>query len=142
MISYSDPPVKVQFSDSQADMTPDGGVELWLRVAARSGAFRDLPVGIDRRQGWTDGQMILSLCLLNILGWDCADDLDRMEADRGLCRLVRRHEAEILGVSRRSLERRHRKGRHRTFPSPRSLLDWLHGHEDEAAGRARPEGEA
>ncbi len=72
----------------------------------------------------------------------CADDLDRMEADEGLCRLVSRHEARILGVSRRSLRGRHRKGRQRTFPSSRSLLDWLHGHEDEAAGRARAKGEA
>ncbi len=60
-----------------------------------------------------------------------------MEADEGLCRLVSRHEARILGVSRRSLRRRQR-----TFPSPRSLLDWLHGHEDEAAGRVRRKGEA
>ena len=142
MVSYSDPPVKVQFSDSEAGMTPNGGVELWLRAAEQSGAFRDLPAGVSGRQGWTDGQMMLSLCLLNVLGWECADDLDRMEADEGLCRLVSRHEARILGVSRRSLRGRHRKGRQRTFPSSRSLLDWLHGHEDEAAGRARAKGEA
>ena len=88
------------------------------------------------------GRCCSSLCLLNILGWECADDLDRMEADEGLCRLVSRREARILGVSRRSLRRRQRKGRQRTFPSPRSLLDWLHGHEDVAAGRARTKGEA
>ena len=142
MVSYSDPPVKVQFSDFEAGMTPNAGVELWLRAAKQSGALRDLPAGVAGRQGWTDGQMLLSLCLLNILGWECADDLDRMEADEGLCRLVSRHEARILGVSRRSLRRRHRKGRRRTFPSSRSLLDWLHRHEDEAAGRARAKGEA
>ena len=142
MVSYSEPPVKVQFSDSEADMTPNGGVELWLRAAEQSGAFRDLPAGVSGLQGWTDGQMILSLSLLNVLGRECADDLDRMEADEGLCRLVSHHEARILGVSRRSLRRWHRKGRQRTFPSSRSLLDWLHGHEDEAAGRARAKGEA
>ncbi len=141
-VSCSEPPVKVQFSDSEAGMTPNGGVELWLRAAARRGAFRHLPAGVSGRQGWTDGQVMLSLGLLNDLGWECADDLDRMEADEGLCRLVSRHEARILSVSRRSLRRRHRKGRQRTFPSPRSLLDWLHGHEDEAAGRARAKGEA
>ena len=120
MVSYSNPPVKVQFSDSEAGMTPNAGVELWFRAAEQSGVFRDLPAGVAGRQGWTDCQMLLSLCLLNILGWACADDLDRMEADEGLCRLVSRHEARILGVSRRSLRRRQRKGRQRTFPSPRS----------------------
>ncbi len=72
MVSYSDPPVKVQFSDSEAGMTPNGGVELWLRAAEQSGAFRDLPAGVSGRQGWTDGQMMLSLCLLNVLGWGAA----------------------------------------------------------------------
>ena len=136
-MSHSDHPVKVQFSDSEAGMTPNAGVELWLRAAEQRGVFRDLPAGVAGFQGGTDGQMLLSLCLLNILGWECADDLDRMKADEGLCRLVSRHEARILGISRRSLRRRQR-----TFPSPRSLLDWLHGHEDEAAGRARANGEA
>ena len=142
MVSYSDPPVNVQFSDSEAGMTPSADVELWLRSAKQSDVFRNLPAGAAGPQGWTDGQMLLSLCLLNILGWECADDLDRMEADEGLCRLVSRHEARILDVSRRSLRRRQRKGRQRTFPSPRPLLDWLHRHEDEAAGRARTKGEA
>ena len=82
MASYSDPPVKVQFSDSETGMTPNAGVELWLRAAEQSGVFRDLPAGVAGRQGWTDGQMLLSLSLLNILGWECADDLDRMDPTR------------------------------------------------------------
>ena len=82
-------------------MTPYGGVELWLRSATPSGAFRDLPAGIRRERGWTDGQMLLSPCLLNILGYDCVEDVDRLEADECLCRLVGRHEARMLGVSRR-----------------------------------------
>ena len=135
-------PETLRGSDSEAGMTRHGGVELWLRAAEQSGAFRDWSAGVSGRQGWTDGQMMLSLCLLNFQGWECADDPERMEADEGLCRLVSRHEARILGVSRRSRRGRHRKGRKRTFPSPRSLLDWLHGHEDETAGRARAKGEA
>ena len=142
MISNSSPPVKVDFSDSEADRTPYGGVELWLRSATRSGAFRDLPSGIQREQRSTDRQMLLSLCPLNIQGYDCVEDVDRLEAKEGLCRLVGRHETRIQRVSRRKLRRRHRKGRKRTFPSSRSLLDWLHAHHDDAAGRERPEGSA
>ena len=97
MFSSSSPPVKVDFSDSEADMTPYSGVELRLRSATLSGAFHNLPAGIRREQGWTDGQMLLSLCLLNILGHDCVEDVDRLEAVEGLCRLAGRHEARILG---------------------------------------------
>ena len=116
MVSNSSPPVKIDCSDSEADMTPYDGVELWLRSAMPSGAFRDLPAGIRHEQGWMDGQMLLSLWLLYILGYDCAEGVDRLEADEGPCGPVGRDEARILGVLRRNLKRRRRK--ERTFPSP------------------------
>ena len=83
MVSNSSLPVKVDFSDSEADMTPYGGVELWLRSAMPSGAFRDLPAGTCREQRWTHRQMLLSLWLLDILGYDCLEDVDRLEEKRG-----------------------------------------------------------
>ena len=91
-------------------MTPYGGVELLLRSAQRSGSLRVLSAGIRREQVRTDGQMLLSLCLLNILGDDCVEDVDRLDADEGLCRQVGRHEARILRMSRRKLKRRHWEG--------------------------------
>ena len=116
MVSNSSLPVKVDFSDSEADMTPYGGVELWLRSAMPSGAFRDLPAGTCREQRWTHRQMLLSLWLLDILGYDCLEDVDRLEEKEGSCRPVGSPGARKLGVSRRKLKRRRRKGR--TFPSP------------------------
>ncbi len=74
------------------------------------------------------------------VGYERVENVDRLEADECPCRLVGRHEARILGASRRNLKRRHRKGR--TLPSTRSLPDRLHGHHDDAADRKRPEGEA
>ena len=103
MVSNSSPPVKVDCPDSEADMTPYGGMELWLRSAIPSGPFRVLPAGIRREQGWMDGQMLLSLWLLFILGCDCAKDVDRLEADEGPCGPVGRDEVRILGVLRRTL---------------------------------------
>ena len=97
MVSNSSPPVKVDCPDSEADMTPYGGMELWLRSAIPSGPFRVLPAGIRREQGWMDGQMLLSLWLLFILGCDCAKDVDRLEADEGPCGPVGRDEVRILG---------------------------------------------
>ncbi len=114
MISNSTFPVWDHFSDSWADSTPRGGVALRRHAAPQSGGFRDLPPGVVRQQGCTDEQVMLALCLLSILGSECADDLDRMEAVDGLCRLVGRHEARIPGESHRSRKRRHRKGRKRT----------------------------
>ncbi len=86
--------------------------------------------------------MLLSIVLLNVPGFDCAEDLERMEADPGLCGMVRRYEPRIPGVGRKWLARRQRGGRRRTLPSPRALLDWLHGHQDAEAGQERRKGEA
>ena len=136
----------MQFSDSEAGMTANGGVELRHLAAMQSGAFGDLPAGVAGRHGWTDGQIMLPLCQLDILGWKCADDLDRMKADEALCLLLSRHEARMPGVSRRSLHRSlgrgHRNGQHRMLHAPRSLLDRPHGNEDEDAAQSRAKGEA
>ena len=118
--------------------TAYGGAGLWLEALWRSGALRALPRGVSGGQGWTDGQMLLSIVLLNVLGFDCAEDLERMEADPGLCGMVRRYEPRILGNGWRAAS----VGRRRTLPSPRALLDWLHGHQDAEAGQERRKGEA
>ncbi len=122
--------------------TPYGGLELRLRCLARSGTLRDLPSGVSGRQGWTDGQTMLTLCVLNLVGFESVSDVAKLEADPGLCALVRVHEARIFGRSRRKLARRHRKGRKRTFPSETAIKEWLYRHHDEAAARERVKGEA
>jgi hypothetical protein len=79
-----------------------------------------------RTQGWTDEQIVKSLVLLNIAGGDCVDDLTILEADEGLCRVIR--ECEDYGRTRserRALKRRWRKNRVRTFPSQTAALDYL-----------------
>ena len=48
-------------------------------------------------QGWRDGQMMLTVLLLNVIGHERVSDVDALEADRSLCRLVRDYEPEILG---------------------------------------------
>ncbi len=66
MVSNSSPPVEADSWDSEAEKTPCGGVVLRLRSVTLSGAFPNLPAGTRREQGWTDGQMLSSLYLLNI----------------------------------------------------------------------------
>ena len=76
-------------------------------------------------QGWSDGQMMLAVLVLNVAGFDRVSDIEHLEADTGLCALVRRFEPKLLGLSRGAVARRFRGGRERCFPSARSLRDWL-----------------
>ena len=62
-------------------------------------------------QGWTDSQIITSLILLNLAGGESVMDLEVLEKDAGLCRVLRH--AETHGMRRR--ERRALKARWRCF---------------------------
>ncbi len=135
------PPVEVVFQEMGAPVTASAGVVLLLDMLA---ARRVLPgpVGVElfTGQGWLEGQQMLAVALLNVLGLDRVEDVERLEADAGLCRLVRRYEKDLFGVGPGWFERRFRGGRKRTFPSPRSLHEWLARRHDEAAGRKRVRG--
>jgi len=77
-------------------------------------------------QGWLDQQMVVAGLLLNLAGADCIDDLDRLEQDRGLGRLVRAAEKGLLTrAERQQLKWRMRRGRERALPSPTAFADWL-----------------
>lgn len=55
-------------------------------------------------QGWLDIQMVLAQILLNLAGGDCLEDLERLEADRGLRRSssqrIRRRSSTLTGNGR------------------------------------------
>jgi hypothetical protein len=40
-------------------------------------------------QGWLDGQILLSLILLNLAGGDCPEDIERLKNDKGLCKAIK-----------------------------------------------------
>ena len=85
-------------------------------------------VAVSGNQGWSDRQMVSALVLLNLAGGEGLDDLDRLEADGGLCRLVRAAEAHGRSrQARRAEERRWRRQRSRTLPSPHAAGRWLAG---------------
>ena len=128
-----------------AASTAYGGLFPYLDLACVLGVLEavDEQVKVCGEQGWRDRQHVLALVLLNLAGGECIEDVRLLEADAGLCRLVR--EAEKWGLSRperRELQRRFRKGRERIFPSPTRLYEWLDEFHDATQEQYRVEGKA
>ena len=131
-------PFKYEKDSQKSKMTGFGGAPVYLDLAQASGLTRSIDKHIkasSTSQGWTDRQVVLSLMLLNLLGGDCVEDLNRLENDEGLCTILRR--AEKAGLSRqqrRDFLKRFRKERKRTFPSASAVFRYLssfHSHEEE-----------
>ena len=131
-------PFKYENDKQKSNITGFGGLPVYLDLAQASG----LSKSIDRHlkassnsQGWTDSQVVMSLILLNLSGGDCVDDLNRLESDEGLCRIIKR--AQKHGMSRqqrRAFLRRWRKGQQRTVPSSSAVFRYLsafHNHEQD-----------
>ena len=77
-------------------------------------------------QGWTDSQIITSLILLNLAGGESVMDLEVLEKDAGLCRVLR--DAETHGMrrrERRALKARWRGERWRSVPSDSVVFRYL-----------------
>ena len=88
-------------------------VELMQAAGLRSSVERHVRLR-ERGQGWTDSQMIIWLMLLNLAGGESVSDLDLLEKDRGLCRMLREFETCGMRLSeRRALEKRWRVERRR-----------------------------
>ena len=128
MMSQGVLPVQCKFEATRKPVTGRGGLLAYLDLMAKSDLWRmaDKYVGGGGDQGWTDGQQVSAMVLLNLSGGSCVDDLLRLEKDGGLSHMVRL--AEQHGLSRqerREFERRHRKGRERSFPSPSAVRLYL-----------------
>ena len=94
-------------------------------------------------QGWTDVQIVMALVLLNLAGGDSASDLEVLEQDEGFTRILRRAELDGLPrAQRRELERRWRKERRRTVPSPTAALRYLATFHDAEQEKLRVPGKA
>jgi hypothetical protein len=92
-----------------------------------------LKVRSEGSQGRSDQQIVMALILLNLPGGDCVADIDRLEADVGLCQVMRKVEHHGLPRSqRRKLERRWRKERGRTIPSASPVFRYLAAFHDPA----------
>jgi hypothetical protein len=139
-------PFKYEAEKQQSGLTALGGLPAYLDLAhvagLRKAAGEYLAVRRDS-QGWTDGQMVTALVLLNLAGGDCVADLDVLESDEGFCKVVRRvgHHG-LPRKERRELERRWPKEKKRTLPSESAVFRYLGSFHDPGQEEAREEGQA
>ena len=81
----------------QSDHWPaPGDVLPYLKISIDQKIFYQLP-GDRRSQGWLDSQMVLAIFLLNLLGWDRVSDIDKLEDDKVLGKIVRKLEPYFFG---------------------------------------------
>jgi hypothetical protein len=133
--------IQCEIEKAGSAATARAGLLPYLELMAKAELWRaaDVLVGARRGgQGWTDGQHVAAAVLLNLAGGECVDDLSTLEGDGGLCALLR--EAEVHGMTRkerRRFERRHRKGRRRSFPSASAMRRYLEESHDGTQNTAR-----
>jgi hypothetical protein len=139
-------PFQYEDDDREVGMTGVAGLGIYLDFWRTAGLGRLIEQCLrvhGPSQGWTDEQIVKSLVLLNIAGGDCVDDLSMLESDTGLCQLIRQTEEHGRTRSeRRSLRRRWRRKRSRTFPSATAVLDYLRCFHDKIQERLREIGKA
>ena len=113
----------------RTDLTSRAGLPVYLDLAAVAGFRESIERHVRVRaagQGWSDAQVITSLVLLNLAGGDSLEDLRVLEGDGGFGRVLRRTEmAGMRRRERRALERRFRKERKRSLPSPPAVHRYL-----------------
>jgi len=87
--------------------------------------------------------MITSLVLLNLAGGDCVEDIEKLEADEGFCRVLRKAEGQgLTRKERRAMRNRWRKGRQRTLPSASAVFRYLANFHEAEQEKHREKGKA
>jgi hypothetical protein len=129
MMTQGELAFKYEMDHPGAGMTGMGGIGPYLDLACRSGMVRSIERHVKARkgeQGWTDAESVLSLVMLNLVGGDCVEDVDRLESDRGFCRLLKKAVSHGLSrKGRRGLKKRWRKEKNRSVPSSSSVFRYL-----------------
>ena len=140
-------PFRYEVEPTASGMTALAGLPAYLELAAVSGLTRSirrhLQVCAEKKQGWSDAQIIMPLVLLNLAGGDSVDDLRKLEEDQGFAQVLRRVEMHGLRrKERREQERRWRKERKRAVPSPSVVFRYLSAFDNPAEERKRVPGHA
>jgi hypothetical protein len=129
MMTQGELSFKYEVEDQGGGMTGMGGIGPYLDLACRSGMVKSIERHVKARQGgqgWTDAESVLSLMMLNLAGGDCVEDVDRLESDKGFCRLFSKAVSQGLSrKGRRGLKKRWRKEKTRGVPSSSAVFRYL-----------------
>lgn len=134
--------------DRSGEATAYAGAPLYLELALVSGLVQAITRHVRLRQaGWDDVAVILALVLLNLVGGTYVDDLERLEQDDGLRRVM--FQARLACVTRQERRRRMREWekaekrgeRRRAFPSASSVFRYLERFHDPTMEAQRQEAE-
>lgn len=145
-MTHSVLPYEYEMEESKAGLTIFGGLPTYLDLASATGFLKSIDKHLKIRQGkqgWTDRQITLSLALLNLVGGDCVEDIEKLEADEGFCRVLRK--VELHGLTRREkreAKKRWRKERTRTFPSASAIFRYLANFHNAEQEKVRANGKA
>ena len=136
-------PFQYAEENTSTGMSSLSGLPAYVDMAEVSGLIESVRTHMTVReggQGWTDAQIVMSLILLNIAGGECVDDLQVLEKDEGLGRVLRSAETHRMRRGeRRAHQRRWRKQRQRSVPSPSAVFRYLgEFHDDAEEDRRRP----
>lgn len=102
------------------------GVYLDFLYGAGIPQAADAAIGLRKQQGYRDGQMVVALTLLNLVGGEAVQALDTLEQDEGLMALLRHAEQRGLdGKAPGAGVGRFRRERERTLPSPSAVFRYL-----------------
>jgi hypothetical protein len=120
-------PYQYEQEKSISGMTSLAGLPVYLDLISALNLVESIKTHLHvKNQGWTDEQIVLSLILLNLAGGDCVDDLCILEADQGFCKILEQIELKSLPrKERREKERRWRKEKRRSVPSPSAVFRYL-----------------
>jgi len=89
-----------EIEEGKSGLPSVGGLPTYLDLAYKSGLVRSIERHLRIRaedQDWTDRQIVMSLIVLNFAGSDCVDDIEKLEAEEGFCRILRKVLAEAAG---------------------------------------------
>src|SRR4030066_924951 len=137
-------PYKYEEERRDGGMTALAGLPIYLDLASILGVADCIGAHVHVREsdrGGTKEQAIVSLMLLNLAGGDCVDDIRILEKDEGFCKVLTRVETKgMTRQQRRAMEKRWRKERHRSVPSPSALFRYLEPFHDAEQEKKRQVG--
>jgi hypothetical protein len=137
-------PFQYEIHRTENNLTSFAGLPLYIDLANAIGLIDHIEQSVQTKtQGWTDGQSILSLILLNLAGGNCLEDIERLQQDEGLAKLLLKAQTHGMKRSeRREHERQFRKSKKRALPSTSSLRRYLEQFHSAEQENFREEGKA